>query len=250
MKMKSLPWSRGFTLSVVVGALLACGSIRQDEFICENAVSHLQECCPGFDPHAIVCSYDQSCIGGATYPELDATQSDCILGQSCDTLRAYGVCDRASALPDHGLGEAGTSAPVCAAVPVVAPPLPQEASASDGSCTSAADCPQGLVCCSFIGAAGTSGDDGAPGPGLRCASAPCASDVQVCATSSECPIGQSCPVGGNIARALCTAVDASMDARDDGAADAGSSSPEGAEDVQSVVVPDASSTPEGGLDAQ
>ncbi len=38
--MKSSSWSRGFTVSLVVGTLLACGTVREDEFICENAVSH------------------------------------------------------------------------------------------------------------------------------------------------------------------------------------------------------------------
>ena len=117
MKMTSSFWSPGFTLSLVVGTLLACGSIRQDEFICENAVSRLQECCPGFDAHAIVCTYDQGCVGGATYPELDSTQSDCILSDSCEVLRNSGVCGRVAALPAEGLDEADSSAPVCARRP-------------------------------------------------------------------------------------------------------------------------------------
>jgi hypothetical protein len=113
MKMTSSFWSPGFTLSLVVGMLLACGSIRKDEFICENAVSRLQECCPGFDPHAIGCTYDRGCFGGATYPELDSTQSDSILSDSCEVLRNSGVCGRVAALPGEGLEEADSSAPVC-----------------------------------------------------------------------------------------------------------------------------------------
>ncbi|HTB78298.1 MAG TPA: hypothetical protein VK762_33870, partial [Polyangiaceae bacterium] len=67
-------------------------------------MSHLQECCPGFDPTRVACSYDTGC-GVTTFPELDATQGQCILGDSCQALVANGVCDRVAALPDEGLEE-------------------------------------------------------------------------------------------------------------------------------------------------
>jgi hypothetical protein len=117
MNKNSPCWGRGFTVSLVVFMSLACSSFREDEFLCENAVSHLQGCCPGLDASRVVCSYsDQGCFfGDQTYPELDLAQSGCILSNSCEALRANGVCDRAAALPDQGLEEADAGTPVCGA---------------------------------------------------------------------------------------------------------------------------------------
>ena len=116
MTKKSSRWSSGFTVSLVVGVLLACGGVRQDEFLCENAVAHLQGCCRGFNASGVECHYDVGCLD-TTYPELDETQSSCILAESCATLSATGVCDRVAALPDEGLADGGTTPPVCAAAP-------------------------------------------------------------------------------------------------------------------------------------
>ena len=135
--MESSPTARrGFTLSLAIGMVFACGEIRQDEFICENAVSHLQECCPGFDPTRVACSYDTGC-GITTFPELDSTQGQCILGDSCQALVTNGVCSRVAALPDMGLEEGGTSPPVCTTVAPIGTQLPPEASVgSTAECVS------------------------------------------------------------------------------------------------------------------
>ena len=86
-----------FALALFVGVGLAC-CMRQDEFACENAVSHLQDCCQGFRAGNISCTYDdQGC--STIYPEFDVDQSNCILGESCATLVSSGVCSRATALP-------------------------------------------------------------------------------------------------------------------------------------------------------
>jgi hypothetical protein len=231
--MKSSPWRRGFTVSVVVGMVFACGNIRQDEFICENAVSHLQECCPGFDPTRVACSYDTGC-GVTTFPELDATQGQCILGDSCQALVANGVCDRVAALPDTGLEEGGTSPPVCAAAtPPIGTQLPPEASVGPEECLSAADCVSGQVCCAvFIAAEAT----------LVCTPGPCPSGLQSCATSVECPADEMCQLLDPMGARFCLGIDASLSAPDDSSVEDSSSTP----DALVQAVPDAGSAPDTG----
>jgi hypothetical protein len=231
--MKSSPWRRGFTVSLAIGMVFACGNIRQDEFICENAVSHLQECCPGFDPTRVACSYDTGC-GVTTFPELDATQGQCILGDSCQALVANGVCDRVAALPDEGLEEGGTSPPVCAAVtPPIGTQVPPEASVGSEECLSAADCVSGQVCCAVFIAAGAS---------LVCAPGPCQSGLQSCATSVECPAGQMCHLLDPMGARFCLGIDASLSAPDDSSVEDSSSTP----DALVQRVPDAGSAPDTG----
>jgi hypothetical protein len=226
-------------VSLAIGMVLACGNIRQDEFICENAVSHLQECCAGFDPGRIVCSYDTGCEG-TTFPELDSTQGQCILADSCQALVQNGVCDRVAALPDEGLQEAGTSPPVCAEAPPFATmPVPIEAGVGTEECVSAADCAPGRVCCAILIAAGAS---------LVCAPGPCTSGLQSCATSGECPADQTCQLLGRTGASFCASVDASSNSPDDGAALDSSSTPD-AHGAQSVF--DAGAATEAGVaDAQ
>ena len=93
-------WSSGFTVALFVGVILACG-IREDEFACEDAVAHLQSCCPGFTANNIDCTYTegQACETRSVYPEIDATQAACIRSESCASLREFGVCARVEALP-------------------------------------------------------------------------------------------------------------------------------------------------------
>lgn len=98
MIVKSRYWSRGFTLSLFVAITLACG-VRQDEFDCENAYSHLQQCCSSATLPTISCRYEAGgCDVGPTYPDLDIAVSDCIRSQSCDVLRATGMCEGVSQL--------------------------------------------------------------------------------------------------------------------------------------------------------
>ena len=214
--MKSLPsshWRRGFTVALVVGLMMACGDIRQDEFLCENAVGHLQQCCPGFNPGAIDCTYAPGCTS-TVYPELDATQSDCIMDQSCGALLASGVCDRVAALPfQQGLDAAGASPQICNTSAVVSVATPD--SGDDGStgvpgvaCLSASDCPAGEVCCGVVDP-----------QSIACMPLPCASGFQPCATSLECGPGRTCQRFTDASSAgLCATIDASMGTGADGAA--------------------------------
>jgi hypothetical protein len=94
-------------LAFVVGIGLACG-IRQDEFLCENAVSHLQNCCQGFTGRNIACKYDDQGCQETIYTEFNVDQSKCILAESCATLVSSGVCSRAAALPRSPPGSSCT----------------------------------------------------------------------------------------------------------------------------------------------
>ena len=237
-------------MALVVGLLLACGGIRQDEFICENAVAHLTDCCPGFSPSTIECHYDTSCLG-TTYPELDETQGECILGESCAALGANGVCARVAALPDEGLQEAGTSPPVCAALPAA----DDAGDAGDGGtgeptieCMRASDCAGGQVCCAIFEPAGAS---------LVCAASPCLSGFQACGTSLECEPGETCQALENTPVMVCTPIDAVSDAQSDAAMtdatstdatfDAPSDAPYDANNVEASL--DASAVADGGVDS-
>src|SRR5258708_2675951 len=100
MAVGSLKWRSGFTVSLLGGVVLGCTGIREDELACEDAVSHLQGCCRGFTGSNVDCSYEAGGCGvNAIYPELSVSQSECIRGESCASLRATGVCSRAIAMP-------------------------------------------------------------------------------------------------------------------------------------------------------
>jgi hypothetical protein len=185
--MTSSRCSRAFTLWLFVCALVACG-IRQDEFDCENAAAHLQECCPGFRASMLSCTYSsQGC--STTFPELAIADSDCIRDASCDYLRTTGVCDRV--MPSTATLSSGSpdsrqlGSPVCG--PAVTLYVPSEdAGAGEGieasiGCLGVSDCAGGLGCCSQFGATATG-----------CAPLPCASGYQACIGSSECAAGQTC----------------------------------------------------------
>jgi hypothetical protein len=68
------------------------GGMREDEVECEQAVSKLTQCCPGFDPGRLHCEYSDAC--GTTWPEYTINDSHCIESESCKTLQQTGVCDR------------------------------------------------------------------------------------------------------------------------------------------------------------
>jgi hypothetical protein len=89
------------SLFVVIG--FGCTGIREDELACEDAVSHLQECCTGFGATNIDCTYEPGgCDSSPQYPALSIDESACIRGQSCAALVANGVCQRAMRFPENG----------------------------------------------------------------------------------------------------------------------------------------------------
>jgi hypothetical protein len=100
MTHRSRQYSGGFTVSLLILIFLGCGENQPSELVCEDAVVHLLDCCPGFDAHNVDCTYDPGgCGAGPTYPEISESQSACIRDESCERLRTSGVCARAAAMP-------------------------------------------------------------------------------------------------------------------------------------------------------
>jgi hypothetical protein len=96
---------RGVLALVVFGsaAFMQCG-FRQDEVECEEAVRYLSDCCAGFAPTRIRCTYEGGCEGD-TVPDVPVSQSQCILAKSCDEIRSAHVCERLlQEEADGGLG--------------------------------------------------------------------------------------------------------------------------------------------------
>ena len=65
---------------------LTCSGIHDDELRCEEAVAHLQGCCPNFRATKINCQDTTSCGNTTARPQLTLDQSNCILDRSCDDL--------------------------------------------------------------------------------------------------------------------------------------------------------------------
>jgi len=97
------------TSSVVVGlgiaVLFACGNpLQQNELDCEEAVSVLEGCCPGFQSSQLQCIYNDQGCAGTTYPAISEDDSTCIRGESCAQLVSTGVCTRAQSARAYTLG--------------------------------------------------------------------------------------------------------------------------------------------------
>jgi hypothetical protein len=107
-------------------------NFRPDVFACEDAVSQLASCCPGFDASQVRCEHldyqDAGCDIYTTYresPTFDENESACIVAMDCASLVAQHVCERAAAAKapqssssyESGSQKGGSSqdkgAPVC-----------------------------------------------------------------------------------------------------------------------------------------
>jgi hypothetical protein len=76
----------------VVAVVLSCGEIREDEMLCEEAVSRLDECCPEIEPRRLNCIHQEGC-GNDLEPIFTPAASDCLRDRPCDVLRTQGICD-------------------------------------------------------------------------------------------------------------------------------------------------------------
>jgi len=77
-----------------LSTLVADGGLTQDQLDCEEAVSYLQGCCPGFQAsETVACESDQGC-GSSTEPALSISDSQCIVSLSCSDLVSQGICAR------------------------------------------------------------------------------------------------------------------------------------------------------------
>lgn len=87
-------WRHGAVLSAVVVLVFACswacGGIDDNELHCEEAVSHLEECCDGFDARRFQCDEESTCA--TREPDFADRASECIRDRSCEVLRAQGTC--------------------------------------------------------------------------------------------------------------------------------------------------------------
>jgi hypothetical protein len=84
-------WKHGLVLGAVVFFVFACGGIDPNELHCEEAVSHLEECCEGVDARRFQCDEEDAC--GNRSPDFYDHASECIRDRSCEQLRAQGKCE-------------------------------------------------------------------------------------------------------------------------------------------------------------
>jgi hypothetical protein len=92
---------------------MASGGLREDEVDCEQAVAHLDECCPGFSwGSTLRCEYVGGC--GSTVPGLTVEESQCVLAMSCQELTDRDLCTQLADMPplDDGYDDWDPYAPV------------------------------------------------------------------------------------------------------------------------------------------
>lgn len=77
----------GAMIALLVGVVLSCGSLSEEEVTCEEAVSLLEDCCPKLDAQRFSCS--QSCSGDGDFTERAIS---CIRERSCTQLQDRGIC--------------------------------------------------------------------------------------------------------------------------------------------------------------
>lgn len=79
---------------------LAFSCIADDEFLCDEATAHLQECCPEMNAGPIECDREfETCRGCKFDPhfsstEINAKASTCLIEKDCDRIRASNICAR------------------------------------------------------------------------------------------------------------------------------------------------------------
>lgn len=86
--MKKDPWKifRGVILAIMLGGVLP-GALEENQLECEQALAHLEECCPALDaPHA--------CGDGCDSVTLTLDSSQCLKDSSCAEIQAANMCAR------------------------------------------------------------------------------------------------------------------------------------------------------------
>jgi hypothetical protein len=104
-----MKWSgkSAYAVGAVFSVLIACtgevhdhDNLREEVLYCEEAVSALNECCPGFRT-SISCEYAYDYYPGScgtsshsntNHPDLSLAQSRCIISTTCDMLISKGIC--------------------------------------------------------------------------------------------------------------------------------------------------------------
>lgn len=92
-----------------LSTLVADGGLTQDQLDCEEAVSYLQGCCPGFRQNeTISCQTEEGC-GTSTEPALSISESQCIVSLSCSDVVNQGICARVQNLSSPTTGDGTTT---------------------------------------------------------------------------------------------------------------------------------------------
>lgn len=78
---------RSAATAIVLAALspFMCGPILEDEFLCNEAIAHLQSCCTRFEVDSNFCADTVDC-NDSHASQLSVAQSQCILAKDCDAL--------------------------------------------------------------------------------------------------------------------------------------------------------------------
>jgi hypothetical protein len=92
---RPIPWS--IIVAGLIIATVTCGpALREDEVQCEEAVAHLEECCPGgFRKPQEYCRYTAGSCGDTT-PAMSVAEGKCIQALSCEQIAAANICERAA----------------------------------------------------------------------------------------------------------------------------------------------------------
>jgi hypothetical protein len=92
--------------AAAVCAVLFTGAIFEETLQCEEAIAHLQSCCPDlYSTHA--------CGDGCGTVMLEGGESQCILERDCDELEKANVCERVEALSETDLDDDHLRSWVC-----------------------------------------------------------------------------------------------------------------------------------------
>ena len=73
---------------------MTCG-VREDELRCEEAAAHLAECCAGFMPSILDCTFVPADGCSPPHePSISIENSRCIDGLSCEQINKTDLCNR------------------------------------------------------------------------------------------------------------------------------------------------------------
>jgi hypothetical protein len=92
VRKRRLFWLHPLILVALLKISVSC--IADDEFLCEEALTHLVDCCPNLTRSKVDCSSEwKACNGFQCDPHftattLDVRESNCVLDKSCDALRS------------------------------------------------------------------------------------------------------------------------------------------------------------------
>jgi hypothetical protein len=86
-------------LLIGIGLMTIAGfaGLREDELECEEAVAHLQKCCPDFHVPPDYCQYKSGpACGETTLPALSIRDSHCVQDKDCQGLADAYLCQEAA----------------------------------------------------------------------------------------------------------------------------------------------------------